>query len=590
MFAKYSLDCINNWRSLNFFILIPMLSNIYTSELLQAQTLPNPAIPGINRPLTPPSEPEIPKLPPPENLLQPNPNITPPTSPGVVESEIPGKITVERFEFVGSTVFTPEILAATTKNFTNKPITFAELLLASDAITKLYNKQGYITSGAYIPANQTLKSRNSVVKIAIIEGSLESIQVRGLERLNPGYVRSRLELATNKPLNVNQLLQALQLLQLDPLIKNISGELAAGTHPGKSILEVKVAETKAFSIQANLNNNRTPSIGTFERQIQLNQANLLGIGDSLNIAYANTDGSNNIDTSYTLPINSRNGTLRLNYSHSSTNVTEKPFDILDIRGTFQDYGVTIRQPVLQTPSTEIALGVSANRRESDIGFLRALTGERLPFPSPGADSSGKTNITALRFFQEWTQRDSEQVIAARSQFSIGVDAFGVNISNTPPDGRFFSWRGQGQWVRLLAPDTLFILRGDVQVSHKALVPLEQIGIGGQSTVRGYRQDLIFADNGFLASAELRYPLIRAPKIKGLLQITPFFDFGTASNNSGTPLDPGTISSLGLGLLWQQNNQFTARLDWGIPLMNIPAHRNTVQEEGLYFSINYTQPF
>ena len=68
---------------------------------------------------------------------------------------------------------------------------------------------------------------------------------------------------------------------------------------------------------------------------------------------------------------------------------------------------------------------------------------------------------------------------------------------------FFAWRGQAQLVRLLAPDTLFIARTDVQLADRALVPLEQVGVGGQETVRGYRQDLLLADECCLCSGDLQ---------------------------------------------------------------------------------------
>jgi hemolysin activation/secretion protein len=50
-------------------------------------------------------------------------------------------------------------------------------------------------------------------------------------------------------LNQKRLLEALQLLQLNPLIQNISAELAAGTRPGTSVLEVNVTEAKTFNTQ-----------------------------------------------------------------------------------------------------------------------------------------------------------------------------------------------------------------------------------------------------------------------------------------------------------------------------------------------------
>lgn len=567
-------------------------ASVNTAQLQKPiETPQNPSPDIFRRPDqdNPPIVPEkIPPIPPPEELF-PSP-VAPSKTPEVVPNQFSGSIRIDRFNVVGSSVFSPQELAKVTENYINKSITFAQLLQASEAVTKLYRDKGYITSGAFIPANQTFKTRGSTITIQVVEGGLESIQVSGLKRLNPNYVRSRLAVATGKPLNVNKLLRALQLLQLNPLIKNISAELATGANAGSSVLVVRATETKTFTAEISLDNNRSPSIGSFQRQIQLNQANLSGLGDNLNIAYANTDGSNDVEASYTLPINAYNGTLQFSYNYTNSRVIEKPFDILDIQGTSQDFSITLRQPIVQTPNEEFALGVTASRRESDVGFLESLMGERLPFPSPGA-RDGQTRLSILRFFQDWTKRNSRQVLAARSQFSFGIDAFDATINPNAPDGQFFSWRGQGQWVRLLAPDTLLLVRADAQLSDRALVPLEQFGLGGQRTVRGYRQDLLLVDKAFLASIELRYPILRVPQVGGVLQITPFVDFGTGSGGTSTGVAnaPNNLASTGLGLLWQSNN-VNARFDWGIPLVSVNSRRNSLQEDGLYFSVVYTQPF
>jgi hemolysin activation/secretion protein len=533
-----------------------------------------------------PAQPPV--LPPPEKLFPSSPT-TPPTT-NQVPNEFSGTIKVSRFEVIGSSVFSRKQLEKVTEQFTKNPITFAQLLQAPEAITQLYREKGYVTSGAFLPANQTLKPQGSVVTIQVVEGSIENIQVRGLKRLNPGYVRSRLAIATHKPLNVNRLLQALQLLQLNPLIKNISAELAAGSNPGTSVLDVKVAEAPTLSAQISLDNNRIPSIGSFERQIQFNQANLLGLGDSLSVAYANTDGSDNVNFNYTIPINPHNGTIGFNYNYINSEIIETPFDILGIKGTSQDFALTYRQPIVQTPTQELALGLTATRRESDVGFLEALLGRRQPFPEAGADKAGHTRLAILRFFQDWTKRSSKQVLAARSQFSLGVGAFDATLNHSPPDSRFFSWQGQAQWVRLLAPDTIFLIRADAQLADRALVPLEQFGLGGQRTVRGYRQDLLLTDNAFVTSFEFRYPILRIPQLGGsVLQITPFIDVGTAWNSSGrvNPND-NTLASIGLGFLWQ-SDRVSARFDWGQPLVDVNSRGHSLQDDGLYFSIVYTQP-
>jgi len=174
---------------------------------------------------------------------------------------------------------------------------------------------------------------------------------------------------------------------------------------------------------------------------------------------------------------------------------------------------------------------------------------------------------------------------------VGVNALNATINPTAPDSRFFAWRGQAQYVRLLAPDTLLLLRTDMQLADRSLLALEQISEGGQDTVRGYRQDLLLADNGLFASAEVRIPLLRLPKLNGLLQLTPFVDVATVANrDSSVKLDPATIASVGLGLRLQLSDRFTARFAWGIPLVSVSSDKRTLQKNGLYFSIVYSQPF
>ncbi|MEH2276494.1 MAG: ShlB/FhaC/HecB family hemolysin secretion/activation protein [Nostoc sp.] len=491
---------------------------------------------------------------------------------------------VDRIEVVGSTVFKPEQLTAITAPFVGRELTFIELLQVKDAITKLYVDHGYVTTGALI-VPQTVEA--GVIKIQVIEGSLQEIKIIGNKRLRTQYIRDRILLGAKTPLNVPHLLEKLQLLRLDPQIQNLSAELQTGVHPGTNILQVEVEEADTFKLITTLDNGRSPSVGSFRRGIDLQEANLLGLGDTLSVGYANTDGSNTINLNYTLPINARNGTVFFGFNQGWNRVIEKPFSVLDIQSNTRSYELGYRQPLVQKPTQELAIGLSFSRQESQTELGIDNIG---PYKlSPGADANGKTNISALRFFQEYTQRSNQYVFAARSQFSFGVDWFDANVSQDEPDSRFFAWRGQAQWVRQLAPDTLFLARGDFQLAADSLVPLEQFGLGGQLSVRGYRQDSLITDNGMLLSAEFRLPIVRAPKIGGVLQLTPFIDVGKGWNVKGENPSPSLLVGTGLGLLWKQGNNFSARLDWGIPLTSVEGEKRSLQENGLYFSIGYS-PF
>lgn len=235
----------------------PLTSNAQTIDVAQ---LPNtrPEIPPPQDVQPPPPQPSPPQSTPPR--LFPPPAVLPPSNPVPTSNQpLPNvslPFTIDRFEFIGNTVFSSQKLAKllTKLDLTHKRISFAQLLQASSAITQLYFERGYITSAAYIPP-QTVTG--GVVKIRIIEGKLEDIRVTGTRRLNPNYVRSRLALTTSQPVNRKRLLEALQLLQQNPLIQNVSADLSASIYPGMSILSVKVTEAKSLGAQVAFDNGRS---------------------------------------------------------------------------------------------------------------------------------------------------------------------------------------------------------------------------------------------------------------------------------------------------------------------------------------------
>ncbi len=510
-------------------------------------------------------------------------------------NEVIEAISVTNFRFIGNTVFSQKNLEEITNKFltldsnTNR-ITFAQLQQIISEVTKLYNEKGYINSFAYIPTtseepNQRLQNRGTAgeVIIKIVEGGLESIRVRrrkGKQRLNLNYICSRLAIAS-QPLQTSRLLDALRLLELDPLIKSISAELIPGSQLNRSGLEVKFEEEKTFSAALLLDNRRAPSIGSFRRQLQLTEANLLGKGDGLSLAYTNTDGSNAFDLSYTLPLNPHNGTINLSAGVTANRVIEKPFEKVDITAAAQYFDLTLRQPILRNPRQELALGVTATRRESGTSIL----GEDFPL-SAGADVKGRTGISAVRFFQDWTVRNNDELLALRSQFSLGLGAFNATVNSEAPDSRFLAWRGQGQWIRRFRRDTFLVAKTDIQLANRTLLPLEQFGIGGGNSVRGYRQDILLADNGISASAELRFPIVgRSDRGLGVLQIAPFVDAGTVWNSSGIEnSERQFLMSVGTGLRWELGDTMSANFYWGIPLVDVNSRGRTWQEKGLHFSV------
>lgn len=481
---------------------------------------------------------------------------------------------VNRIEVVGNTVLQDEI-AELTRLLENRDITFNDLLQLRTEITQLYIDNGYITSGAFLPNNQNLS--DGVVQIEVVEGSLEEIAIRGLGHLQDAYVRSRVQLATSPPLSQPRLEEALRLLQLDPLIASVNAELIAGSRPGQNILLMDLEEAPAFFTELAVNNYRSPSIGSVQGVASVLHNNLFGLGDRFAAAYSIGEGLDLYDIEYTVPVAPQGSTLSVGFNNSDSRIVTDGFDDFGIRSDAETLSVALRHPVVRSPESELGLSLGLDLRRSQTFLLDD------PFSfSPGPEL-GLSKVTAIRFSQDWVQRYPRRVLAARSQFSFGVDAFDATINDIGVDGQFFTWLGQVQWVEQVSPSILLVTRINGQLTPDALLPIERFGLGGIATVRGYEENQIVADNGVTASVEALISLSHNPNE---LLLTPFAEVGTAWNNRGADPDPSTLASVGLGLRWQLDPSLQLRLDYGLPLVEVDNQSDSLQSSGFYFSLTF----
>lgn len=581
--------CLNSERKvLTPFTTSPRFQNSTSDTQTECNSVakPNPVLaqmpPAIPPGTLEPTRPGLPPLPTtPKVPESPLPQLNVPPAAPEVPSQVGLKVQVKRVEVLGNTVFSEAEINAAVAPFIGKEAAFEDLLAIRTAITDLYIRNGYSTSGAFIPPQDIT---TGVITIQVVEGKLEQIEIEGLRRLREGYVRSRIAAAAGSPINLKRLESALQLLQLDPLLSRVQAELTAGTTPGLSVLKLNLTEAPPITSAVLLDNQGTPSTGSFGGSAILNHNNVFGFGDRFSSAFGITEGSRSNNFSYEIPLNARDGTLSLRYANSQSRILEEPFSQFDINARSRTFSLGFRQPITRTPTTEFALSLSADLRQSETFLLGDM-----PFSFSEGPVNGKSKVTAIRFTQDWLNRSPRRVLAARSQFSVGIDAFGATVNETGIDGRFLSWLGQFQWVQALSPNATLIARVGTQLTPDALLPLEQFSIGGLDTVRGYRQNQRVADNGVVGSVEVRFPILRSSDGTQSLQLAPFFDIGKVWNTARETPSPSTLASVGLGLRWQLDPTLSVRLDYGIPLNRVNNEGNTLQDNGLFFSIQL-QPF
>lgn len=519
-------------------------------------------------------------------LVQPaNAQVLPPPPARLT---MPAKLFVHEFRFVGNTIFPQAELAKVTAPFTNHAISSAELEDARRAVTLFYINHGYINSGAIIPDQDPAKG---VITMRIIEGTLTKINVHENNWLRDSYITNRLQIWSGPPLNMGELQQGLQILRQNPNVKQVNAELMPGTAPGQSVLDLRVVDQQPFRAGIQVDNHRPPSVGSEEISAQASDLNLTGHSDPLNLNYGiANDGVNggwgfsgwdNVSGDYTVPITRFNTTLGVRASRDNDGIIENPFTSLDITSETTDFGGVLRQPLFQTPNREFALAVAFDRRQN----YSTLLGQ--PFNvSPGAENGWMT-VSVLGLSQEFIDRGQDHVLALRSTFDFGLDVLGATDNGVAgdPNGKFFAWLGQGQYVqRLFNTQNELILRASGQWTHDNLLALEQISIGGSQTVRGYLENQLVRDSGLASTIEFRVPVLFNKSGNGIVQLAPFFDYGGAWNVGGSP-SPTTIYSTGIGILINPNKYIDAQLYWGYRLKYVELPDNNPQDLGLTFQIN-----
>ncbi|MBW1645649.1 MAG: ShlB/FhaC/HecB family hemolysin secretion/activation protein, partial [Deltaproteobacteria bacterium] len=461
-------------------------------------------------------------------------------------------------------------------------LTTEDLDSLRQALTVYYIKHGYINSGAVIPDQEV---KDGIIRVQIVEGRLTAIEVQGNRWFADGFLKRRLALGVEQPLNIEALQRRLQLLQQQPLIERLHGALKPGPAPGESVLLVQVEEQQPFEITLGFDNYQSPTVGAEEGWVTIADRNLFGYGDALSLGYGASEGAEpQWDFSYTLPFTAYDTTLILRCRKNKFKVVESPFDSLNVETKSEIYSLGIRQPVYRSLNHEVALSLVGEHSRDRTYLL----GERFSF-YPG-EENGKAIVTALRFAQEWVYHTQKQVIAARSQFSFGLDTLHATTnSGDTPDGRFLAWLGQFQWARVVSPwDIQLLWRTDLQLANDSLLPLEQIAIGGRYSVRGYRENQLVRDQGLIASLEARIPLVQHAVWAEYLQLVPFVDYGRGWNRDLDTPPVKHISSVGLGLRWAaswRRAPLTLRpqleVYWGIPLRDVDNPDNDLQDDGLH---------
>lgn len=480
----------------------------------------------------------------------------------------------------------------------------SQALALVQLINRAFLSAGYLNSGLVVrPAAA------GELKLGLIYGGLtpsaaaSPVRVEWLggdaKGLDADYLRDRLPSAFQRPLHGADLERDFRLLAEDPAIRTLNADLRPGDRPGEATLALGVYPQDRADFYVTTANDRSPSVGGERAAAGGLLRNVIRAGDVLTGEIGETRGLKDAAIGYALPFFSPRTTLSLRAAINDAAVISRPLIPLDIRAQDRSYEVGLVRKVLDTPLLPAAEpGRWSPARTLSAGLLlthrlskTSLQGEPFSF-SPGA-VGGRSAYTALRITGDYLVRSVDQVFAVSMTATRGLDGTGSDIPGVPaPKPHFDVLLAQVNYARRLSDRGLeFRARLSGQLADSLLYSGERFSAGGSTTVRGYRENLILADEGLVGSLELARPISLSRRAGGArtfdwgaFSVSAFVD-GAALRNHFAPQPQRPIYSLGGALAWTPSDALSAQIIYGYALTSADfSGAKDLQDRGLSFRL------
>ncbi len=189
---------------------------------------------------------------------------------------------------------------------------------------------------------------------------------------------------------------------------------------------------------------------------------------------------------------------------------------------------------------------------------------------------------------QWSQINGGVSLVAGTGGTLTPErAFPSLIANsTEATTEFVAVRPQLSRTQVLPDDFTFYSGLSGQWANVPLLNLEQFELGGNASVRGYREGELYADTGWVGQAELRSPVYwRGTGMKIGTQITVFTDYG-----EGYKLDQGSspnadqaLWGAGVGINFNLGHYVESHILVAWPLINSTYSR--ADRERISFSLS-----
>ena len=400
------------------------------------------------------------------------------------------------------------------------------------AIQEKYRADGYILA----KITDLNIAQDGTLTIKISEGMLEGYKVKGNKKTKEHVILREMRQKVGEPFNANMARRSMQRVYNLGFFEDVNVKMNPGVEPNAVIMELDVKEkrTGSFGIGAGYSSS-DGMVG----MVSVSDTNFRGMGDTISLSYE-MSGDDTDARGYTfmyrrpwLDKKETAGTLRLyNRTYEYDDYDENGNHKESFMRKYAGGEFTLSRPMSEYSTNFVTL---RNRQDKYVKHTESgNAGNRSGASAWIKNNFGTTRSITLEHVTDTRDNIYEPTMGARASLSAEFAGFGGDFSYqkyTLGDAHYLK-AGRAQ---------VFVLRGQYGISKGTISEYSQFRVGGQDTIRGYREDQFRGTRMALLSAEYRFPIVS--KVTGAL----FTDYGGAWTSGFMPENMHASVGIGLGL-------------------------------------------
>ncbi len=494
------------------------------------------------------------------------------SQPALAEQELVPHFDISRIQLDGNTLLTEAETEPVLSRFTGPQRDFGTLQEAIDAIEKVYKKRGYNLVTVILP-EQELKQ--GVVTLRVIEPVLKDINVTGNQHYSTESVLRILPtLRQGEPPMLDEISENLRAVNESPTRKlNIQFKSMQRDTDLQALVQVK--DQKPWKVALSGDNTGSRQSGYYRMGLTLQHANLWGLDHIATLNYTTSpdhaDKVKVISGSYRIPIYSLGDTIDIFGGYSDVDNGKIGDIISGGKGTIGGIRYNMMLPRLDAYEHKLIFGLDYRHYENTLKIgsydYGVLAPDHVVHPFSLAYGGNWTG--------DWSSFEGSLGVVhnepwgGRGTRDYFKQAFQYSRPGTKVD--YWAFRYGFNNMSYLPKDWMIRTFGSGQHSPDRLIPGEQFGLGGSTTVRGYEEREETWDGGFAGSIEVYTPdlarLLSIPKTQ--FRLVGFFDGGAGYNQRpmAGEYEDNYLTSTGVGFRLGIAEYFSFSLDWGYALKN-----------------------